>query len=836
MRRKSALLVVLVVLACACQLGPGDSTSLAAAPSVAAPPAWSPGQPDGLDYTFQFWPLGWRGATPENTHLLAFQTGRFGLVLEVERLRLRHFGPLRGSKTYAEAASESTDRLMALPPATLDLVVEQGAHRYRAVRAGFPSRMIEHGRFFQRCDIQQIVLEDERGTKLSADARLEIGAWPDRLSLLLEVTAKQDLADGAPRIELRTADRGGAGCSTVGIGPWKAGETQRAWLHWTPKDVPSSADEAIEVTAVPLAASRAPTSAAVVALKPLEVRYDPVLDWRYIPVPTQPWSLADEPDRLERVRVKVRNKLNRPQVARLVFGKEESFEGVTGMSPMLRGVDGVPTGIPVQISKNWHQRPQRLLYDGPWFHGITLLRLEAGQCVEYEFSLAYARWGGVAAASHAQLCLVGWGVDQLWDQSAIGSWGESFCYDPDVCLNRSMIDDVRPLMVWAIEQQRGKWTWTNNVGGGDFLVYHGPDGQRQYLARMRTAYLAQCPNLTRVVYAGRTPDGAIAVRMEVSMPRADDYARAMHRFRYDVLAPVRPKRLGLYQLGADHYNGATVRRAVFGNATGVVSSWTPGPDLRKDEGYVGSARVCKGRLPWVALQHAERRDPKGGALANRGMIVRSWRARVAGRDVAAPFVALYRTPREGGNVIAELQLPPDVEQLAPGDFVEGCVESVVMPIAADDYYGPNAGLRAALALAEAQTQTRDDDAWKMIHREAVGNDLAVGCTVGAVRADYPVEIAADASGRAEFRIRGGVGYVPITIHGVSSHRGGRLLRREGGVWKPVDQSVHGNDFWQTDFDAARQAWRITYNVPLDQQPAGNAAGQPEPVDFRFEPR
>jgi hypothetical protein len=721
--------MVLAVLACVCPSGLGECTEVhaaepaAVAPAAIAPaaivPARSPGQPDAMDYTFQFWPLGWRGATPEKTHLLAFQTGRFGLVLEVERLRLRHFGPLSDSKTYAEAASETNDRLMALPPATLDLFVEQDAHRYRAVRAGFPSRMIEHGRFFQRCDVQQIVLEDERGEKLPADARLEIGVWPDRLSLLLEVTAKQDLADGAPRIQLRTSGGDGAGCSSVSIAPWKAGQTRREWLHWTPKGVPSSGAEAIEVTAVPVAASRAPTSAAVEAPKPLAVRYDRVLDWRYIPVPTQPWSLADEPDRLERVRVKVRNTIARPQVARLVFGKEESFEGVTGMSPMLRGVDGVPTGIPVQISKNWHQRPQRLRYDGPWFHGITLLRLDAGETVEYEFALAYARWGGVPAASHAQLCLIGWGTDQLWDQSAIGSWGETFCYDPDVCLNRSMIDDVRPLMVWAIQQQRGKWTWTNNVGGGDFLVYHGPDAQRQYLARMRTAYLAQCPNQTRVIYAGETPDGCIAARMEVSMPRADDYARAFHGFRYDVLKPVRPKRLGLYQLGADHYNGAAVRLAVFGNATGAVATWTPGPELRKDEGYVGTAVPCEGRLPWVSLHHARRRDEKGGALANRGLIVREWKARVGGRDIPAPFAALYRTPPEEGNVIVELQLPPNVGPLAPGDFVQGCVESVVMPMAADDYYGPNAALRAAL--------TRDGDTWKMIQREAVGNDLAATC-------------------------------------------------------------------------------------------------------------
>jgi hypothetical protein len=29
----------------------------------------------------------------------------------------------------------------------------------------------------------------------------------------------------------------------------------------------------------------------------------------------------------------------------------------------------------------------------------------------------------------------------------------------------------------------------------------------------------------------------------------------------------------------------------------------------------------------------------------------------------------------------------------------------------------------------------------------------------------------------------------------------------------LDQSVHGNDFWQTDFDPVRKRWQITYNIP-----------------------
>ena len=52
--------------------------------------------------------------------------------------------------------------------------------------------------------------------------------------------------------------------------------------------------------------------------------------------------------------------------------------------------------------------------------------------------------------------------------------------------------------------------------------------------------------------------------------------------------------------------------------------------------------------------------------------------------------------------------------------------------------------------------------------------------------------------------------MPVTFTGLSQSRGYRLFV-DG---KPVNQSVHGNDFWQTDYDPAAQQWRQTFNIPL----------------------
>ena len=80
---------------------------------------------------------------------------------------------------------------------------------------------------------------------------------------------------------------------------------------------------------------------------------------------------------------------------------------------------------------------------------------------ELEHTFAHSKWGEAFAAAHAQLSLIGWGQNQQWDESSLGAFGESITYDPDLTLNRAMVDDVRPFLVEA----KNKWSWTGNVGG-----------------------------------------------------------------------------------------------------------------------------------------------------------------------------------------------------------------------------------------------------------------------------------------------------------------------------------------------------------------------------------
>jgi hypothetical protein len=781
-----------VVLVSICFLGVRGPSRVAGAEVLGLKPVTA-GEclPDLRDYTFMWWAHGWRGAK-----VRCYQTGRYGLAMDTAAMRLLRFGTFDQTPGYAAAASLPNDVVLGLPDAFLEITVQVGAKTYRCASGAYP-RLIESGRFVQRSDVEGLAFKDDQGGALAAEGRFELVAWPDRLAAHVDIKPHAALSQARASLRFR------AGAATVTResppGDWPTGQIQTidAVLFGPPREAEPGE---VAVTAWDLT-----TKAAV------PVRYDRVGGWFRVDVPSLLPERTDIPQ-MDRLRVRAANPSASPRAVRLCFAKEDAVPGITGLVPMLRDAEGFPVGIPVQISKNWHrQAERRLRYEGPWLHAFSMLRLPARSQVELEFSLAYGFWGKVPLASHAQLCLVGWGVDQLWDQAAIGSWGESICYDPDVNLQRSLIDDVRPLMVRAMRSKNGKWNWTNNVGGGDFLVYHDEQGTKQFLSRMRTAYLSQGPNLTDVVYSGTSADGRIAATLRVSTPRSDDVNRAYHRFRYDVLRPTKFSRLTFYQLGADNYNDHQFRKLARGNEQGLIEEW-PAP-----QGGLRYHRVgipCPGEVPWFSLHEAKSGDPEGGAWANRGLVIRSWKARLGGQDVP-PTAASYGTDNGVPSANVELTPPPEVRELLPGDYVEGFVELVVLPQFADDYYGPNENLRQSL---KKQANT-----WQPVLRQAVGNNLRIAVDGGRLVQRYPPVVALVNARSVEVRITGGLGYVPLSFAGLDNWRGWELCRQQNGVWTRVDQSVFGNDFWQVDREEQSARYRITFNVPLDRP--GDAPGE-----------
>ncbi|KAL1503503.1 hypothetical protein AB1Y20_011984 [Prymnesium parvum] len=113
---------------------------------------------------------------------------------------------------------------------------------------------------------------------------------------------------------------------------------------------------------------------------------------------------------------------------------------ITGLSAVWYE-DGQPSGRGVQISKNWHtQQGLNDPYQGYWwtFNSLVVLPTSGvwnGTCRVYYAGVV----GGdatvsaavvLAAASHGQLSLIGWGAFGLWEQVALGSGGEVMTYEP----------------------------------------------------------------------------------------------------------------------------------------------------------------------------------------------------------------------------------------------------------------------------------------------------------------------------------------------------------------------------------------------------------------------
>jgi hypothetical protein len=103
------------------------------------------------------------------------------------------------------------------------------------------------------------------------------------------------------------------------------------------------------------------------------------------------------------------------------------------------------------------------------------------------------------------------------------------------------------------------------------------------------------------------------------------------------------------------------------------------------------------------------------------------------------------------------------------------------------------------------------DTWRLVHREAAGNALLVTAHKGRLERSYPLVMSANRNSEAACNLTGGIGFVPVTFTGLRDYRGFDL-------WidgRRFDQSVHGNDFWQAEYDEIHQRWRLTFNVPRE---------------------
>lgn len=472
----------------------------------------------------------------------------------------------------------------------------------------------------------------------------------------------------------------------------------------------------------------------------------------------------------------------------------------TGLSPILCDEDGVPTGIPVQLSKNWHY-----VKIGDYLRASMLLPAKPG-ATRYRLRIPYGFYGTLPSASHAQLSLMGWGSNGRWDQLAIGCWGETICFDMDMSPTPQVITDVRALMVRK-ERDGKMWGWTDAGWGGDWFNLSPENDKKLAFTRMKTAYLAHGPCLTDVRYQGfYGSQKEVAVQAAVQTMRSDDYVRTMQRLRYDFHRTLPADEAYLFRMDGQDQR---LSKIAFGHRNGLTAERDI-PAASTPE-FINRVTMSGDGPWWIAfpgsLPTTHERD---WGTATRGLVIRSYRASFGGVQVDRPSITVPGDLKRHQRITYDMMLTPPagVSEFKPGDWVEIDVEWITVPRVADDYYGPNETFRAHLA--------ENPKSWRTVHREAVGNDLDIAVVGGKVMRRYPIVIETS-SDAVTVEIKGGVGFVPIRFDRLATADGYALYEVINGVETKLDQSVHGNDFWQTDYDTGSHTYRMSFNLPLDNK-------------------
>jgi hypothetical protein len=465
---------------------------------------------------------------------------------------------------------------------------------------------------------------------------------------------------------------------------------------------------------------------------------------------------------------------------------------ITGLVPMLCDRNGAPTGIHVQLSKNWH--------NGSYLRAYALVPVKLGPSL-YKLRIPYGFYGTLPSASHAQLSLVGYGGNQRWDQLALACGGEAITFDVDMSLTDIAACDVR-----APLGRTGKggntWGWTDAGWGGDWLGIYDTDNRKLTFADMKVAYLAHGPCLTDVLYRGAYgSDRSVMLEARIQLPRTDDYGRTFQKLTYNFERELETANSYLMRRHARSLD----RVVAYGNGDGLIAEVRVTGTMKKGDHLIPPTEL-KGPAPWW-VAFPDRAQPPTGYVS---MIIRDYTASFGGNPSSNPTLMARIDHMEGDQAKIEAWFvpPPDVKSYQLGDWVKMDTEWAHLVTKADHYGGPNEAYRKHL--------TENPKSWKTTYREVQENAPEVDVKGGTLLQKLPIVIKATEP-TVSVTIQGGIGYVPIRFEGLETADGNVVYEVVDDKEVKLDQSVHGNDYWQTDCDGG--IYRMSFNLPVDGKPA-----------------
>jgi hypothetical protein len=699
---------------------------------------------------------------------LVIQTGYYSLRLDCDDMQLTGYDSLAGSD-YLTALTRD---VKTFSRADLSLTVIKEGTAYTCTHARIQDRaddhvrLIQSGQFVQRFDHLGLVFSAADGTLLEGSARVEVTAWPDRVVFLLDASGIAGVSTSSIRLR-----------SPAGKVHERETYSDRVILALQPH-----LDKRTETWKVPSFIREAVNQKNRAAL---DVRFDEEESALHIDIPAERVVYPAATRRVDEYAIEVRNPTDTSMSLPLVFDQVVP-RAITGTVMILCHDDGRPTGIPVQISKNWHRkRGQPTVHEGHWLRGYTMLPVAAGVTRRCRLRVIYGYWAGVGAVSHAQLSVIGYGGNWKWDESALGAWGESMTYDPTQHLGAAFIDDVRP--AFTTGKSGGTHRWTENVGGGDFLIYHDGANRFRWARCLKTAYRWTGPNMTDVRYSGITDDEKIRFTYTTRSVRTNDYHRRFHTYEYRFLEDViSPRRLVFYQMAADYYTGPSFANYYLGDDTGLLSSRVSEPGGNR---YKGTAIPFDGR--WLAIDDATSSD--GRTRARRGLV--SLVSTLNGRAFPL-YLHTYGRSWGAPRMLFDLSSESVRRSYRAGDVVGGELEFILPPKRVGDYWGEDEEFRGRL-------ESYGTRPWQAVHDECRYNTrLSVTVNRGTLLRSYPVEVRAQLGGGAvlaDFSVNGGgIGHVPVVLMGVPADRVVEAQRRVDGRWVTLESGDGARyDYYQS---------------------------------------
>lgn len=482
------------------------------------------------------------------------------------------------------------------------------------------------------------------------------------------------------------------------------------------------------------------------------------------------------------------------------------IRAITGLTPILCYEDGTPTGIPVQLSKNWHYSKL-----GAYLRPFFILPSDPNSSTQYKLRVVYGFYGKLPAASHAQLSLVGYANNTRWDQLAIGCFGETICFDMDTACVPNVVTDVRGLMLRDGKEGR-TWEWTDCGWGGDWMrvgIGENKEADRLYFNELKTSYFAHGPCLTDVQYDGYLGKGhEVEMHAQVMTSRTDDYARTFQNLSYTFKKEQPAERVTFYAVGGR--TAVHTKTYAYGDKNGIHIEAKVPPHVPKGHVLVKNHTIGGEGPWWIGLPDSKVTRHTDWGNGNRNLIIRGYEATFSGKVYKNPTISItvsHDLGKGDKGVHIHLTPPAGVTQIMPGDKIDMDLQFLTMPREVDDYYGPNEHLKNILR--------NHPNSWFPLFREVTDNNLAVTVNGGKVLKNYPLMIQTENQNRIEFTIKGGRGAVPLRIEGVDNPLGKNLFRIVNGKEELFAPSVHGNDYRQVDFDTHSQQYHIVYNLPLD---------------------